>query len=154
MTIDLLNNWSDHAGHLRMTYIGKWIQSRFRIPNAEYHALAQAFNPILFNADEWVQLAQDAGMKYIVVTAKHHEDFALFRSKVSRFNLVDTTSFGRDAIEELANACARRGMKLRRYLFSGSGLERPQRRRLPHAGQQPRPPRPGGDEPDERLGLP
>ena len=52
----------------RMTYIGEWIQSRFRIPNAEYHALARAFNPILFDADEWVRLAQDAGMQYIVVT--------------------------------------------------------------------------------------
>ena len=99
----------------RMTYIGEWIQSRFRIPNAEYHALARAFNPILFDADEWVRLAQDAGMQYIVVTAKHHEGFALFRSKVSSFNLADGTPFGRDAIDELANACARRGMKLGLY---------------------------------------
>ena len=99
----------------RMTYIGEWIQSRFRIPNAEYHALARAFNPILFDADEWVRLAQDAGMQYIVVTAKHHEGFALFRSKVSSFNLADATPFGRDAIDELANACARRGMKLGLY---------------------------------------
>lgn len=99
----------------RMTYIGEWIQSRFHIPNAEYHALARAFNPILFDADEWVRLAQDAGMQYIVVTAKHHEGFALFRSKVSSFNLVDGTPFGRDAIDELANACTRRGMKLGLY---------------------------------------
>ena len=99
----------------RMTYIGEWIQSRFRIPNAEYHALARAFNPILFDADEWVRLTQDAGMQYIVVTAKHHEGFALFRSKVSSFNLADATPFGRDAIDELANACARRGMKLGLY---------------------------------------
>lgn len=99
----------------RMTYIGEWIQSRFRIPNAEYHALAHAFNPILFDADEWVRLAQDAGMHYIVVTAKHHEGFALFRSKISPFNLVDATPFGRDAIEELANACARHDMKLGLY---------------------------------------
>ena len=99
----------------RMAYIGEWIQSRFRIPNAEYHALARAFNPMLFNAEEWVSLAQDAGMRYIVFTAKHHEGFAMFRSRASRFNIVDATPFGRDVVEELANACARRGMKLGLY---------------------------------------
>ena len=99
----------------RMAYIGEWIQSRFRIPNAEYHALARAFNPMLFNAEEWVSLAQDAGMRYIVFTAKHHEGFAMVRSRASRFNIVDATPFGRDVVEELANACARRGMKLGLY---------------------------------------
>ncbi len=99
----------------RMAYIGEWIQSRFRIPNTEYHALARAFNPMLFNAEEWVSLAQDAGMRYIVFTAKHHEGFAMFRSRASRFNIVDATPFGRDVVEELANACARRGMKLGLY---------------------------------------
>ena len=99
----------------RMAYIAEWIQSRFRIPNAEYHQLAKAFNPICFNADEWVSLAQDAGMKYMVVTSKHHEGFAMFRSKADPFNVVDATPFGRDVIEELANACARRGMKLGLY---------------------------------------
>ncbi len=99
----------------RMAYIAEWIQSRFRIPNAEYHKLAGAFNPICFNADEWVSLAQDAGMKYMVVTAKHHEGFAMFHSKADRFNIVDATPFGRDIIEELAGACARKNMKLGLY---------------------------------------
>lgn len=99
----------------RMAYIGEWIQSRFRIPNAEYHALARAFNPMLFDAEEWVSLAQDAGMRYIVFTAKHHEGFAMFRSRASRFNIVDATPFGRDVVEELANACARKGMRLGLY---------------------------------------
>ena len=99
----------------RMAYIGEWIQSRFRIPNAEYHALARAFHPMLFNAEEWVSLAQDAGMRYIVFTAKHHEGFAMFRSRASRFNIVDATPFGRDVVEELANACARKGMRLGLY---------------------------------------
>jgi len=99
----------------RMSYIGEWIQSRYRIPNAEYHKLAAAFNPVLFNADEWVSLAEDAGMKYIVVTSKHHEGFAMYHSKVSKFNVVDATPFGRDVIGELANACAKRNMKLGLY---------------------------------------
>lgn len=99
----------------RMDYIGEWLQSRFRIPNAEYHRLAGAFNPILFNADEWVSLAQDAGMKYIVVTAKHHEGFAMYHSRADKFNIVDATPFKRDVIGELADACARKGVKLGLY---------------------------------------
>lgn len=99
----------------RTDYIGEWLQSKYRIPNAEYHQLARAFNPILFNADEWVSLAQDAGMNYIVVTAKHHEGFAMYHSKVDSFNIVDATPFGRDVIGELADACARKNMKLGLY---------------------------------------
>ena len=96
-------------------YIGEWAQQYFRIPNAEYAKLAKAFNPICFNADEWVQIARDAGMKYIVLTSKHHDGFALFRSKVSSFNIVDATPFGRDPIEELAEACRKHGLKLGLY---------------------------------------
>ena len=99
----------------RMPYIGEWLQARFRIPNAEYHQLATIFNPIFFNADEWVKLARDAGMKYIVATSKHHEGFAMYRSKVDSFNIVDATPFKRDVIGELADACARHNMKLGLY---------------------------------------
>lgn len=99
----------------RIQHIGEWIQSYFRIPNAEYHRLTDVFNPILFNAEEWVKLAQDAGMKYIVVTSKHHEGFAMFHSKVSKFNIADATPFKRDVIGELAEACRKHGMKLGLY---------------------------------------
>ncbi|MBQ3080577.1 MAG: alpha-L-fucosidase [Clostridia bacterium] len=99
----------------RMSYIGEWIQSRFRIPNSIYHSLASAFNPIFFDADEWVSLAEDAGMKYIVVTSKHHDGFAMYRSKASAFNIADATPFKRDPIEELANACAKKNIKLGLY---------------------------------------
>ena len=99
----------------RMDYIGEWLQSRYRIPNAEYHPLASAFNPILFNADEWAQLAADAGMKYMVFTAKHHEGFAMYHSRVDKFNIVDATPYGRDVMYELANACARHGIKFGLY---------------------------------------
>lgn len=91
-------------------YIGEWIQQYYRIPNAEYAKLARAFNPIFFDADEWVQLARDAGMKYFVFTSKHHDGFAMYRSKVSSFNIVDATPFGRDVVEELAEACRRHGL--------------------------------------------
>ena len=96
-------------------YIGEWIQQLFRIPNAEYAKLAAAFNPIFFDAEEWVKTAQDAGMKYIVLTSKHHDGFALFHSKVSKFNVVDATPFGRDVVGELAEACRKHGMKLGLY---------------------------------------
>ncbi len=99
----------------RMPYIGEWVQQYFRIPNAEYHALAPAFNPILFNADEWVQLAVGAGMKYMVITSKHHDGFAMYHSKVSKLNIVDATPFKHDVIGELAEACRKHGIKFGLY---------------------------------------
>ena len=73
------------------------------------------FNPIYFDAEELVRIAQSAGMKYFVITAKHHEGFALFKSKVSKFNSVDATPFGRDIIAELAEACYKLNMKFGLY---------------------------------------
>lgn len=99
----------------RMEDIGEWAQQYFRIPNAEYHKLASVFNPILFDAEEWVKLAKDAGMQYMVFTAKHHEGFAMYHSKVSKFNIVDATPFGRDVLAELAEACYKHGLKLGLY---------------------------------------
>ncbi len=99
----------------RMPFIGEWAQSYFRIPNQEYGRLAAAFNPVYFNADEWVQLAQDAGMEYLVATSKHHDGFALFKSEYDHYNCVDGSPFGRDVIEELATACQKHGMKLGLY---------------------------------------
>ena len=95
--------------------LGEWIMNRSRVPVAEYEQLASRFNPVKFNADEWVQLAQDAGMKYIVITSKHHDGFAMFKSAVSRYNVVDATPFKRDVLKELADACAKRGMRLGFY---------------------------------------
>lgn len=99
----------------RMEDIGEWAQQYFRIPNAEYHALAKAFNPILFNAEEWVRLAKEAGMQYMVFTSKHHDGFAMYHSKVSSFNIVDATPFGRDVVGELAEACYKHGLKFGLY---------------------------------------
>ena len=85
------------------------------IPNDEYEQLAASFNPIYFNADEWIKLARSCGMKYFVVTSKHHDGFAMFHSKADRFNVVDATPFRRDVIGEIAEACYKYGLKLGLY---------------------------------------
>jgi alpha-L-fucosidase len=95
--------------------LGEWIMNRSKIPVRDYEKLASQFNPVKFDADGWVQLAQDAGMKYIVITSKHHDGFALFKSKVSPYNIADATPFKRDVLKELADACAKRGMRLGFY---------------------------------------
>jgi alpha-L-fucosidase len=97
------------------TTYGEWIMHSAKIPRAEYGALAEKFNPIKFNADEWVKLAKDAGQKYIVITSKHHDGFAMFGSKASKYNIVDATPFKRDILKELAEACRKQDMKLGFY---------------------------------------
>lgn len=99
----------------RSNSYAEWIQTCLRIPNADYERLASAFNPIYFNAEEWVKFAKDCGMKYFVVTSKHHEGFAMYHSKVDKFNVVDATPFGRDVVGEIAEACYKHGMKLGLY---------------------------------------
>ena len=98
----------------RTDMIAEWAQSCFQIPIKEYEKLMQAFNPVFFDADEWCDLAVAAGMKYIVVTTKHHEGFALFDSKVDDYNVMHTP-FGRDIIKELSVACRNRGLKFGIY---------------------------------------
>ncbi len=98
-----------------MDYIGEWIQSKYRIPNREYAELAARFNPVDFDADEWIRLIKAAGMKYIVFTSKHHDGFAMYHSKVSKYNIVDATPFGRDILAELAEACRKHGVTLGIY---------------------------------------
>ena len=99
----------------RMDYIGEWVMSKYEIPNTEYEKLANVFNPIYFDAEERVCAAKAAGMQYMVVTAKHHDGFALFHSAVDAYNVVDATPFGRDVIRELADACRKNGMKFGLY---------------------------------------
>jgi alpha-L-fucosidase len=99
----------------RIPGIGEWIMFRTPIPVAEYEQLAKQWNPVKFDAEAWVQLARDAGMKYIVITSKHHDGFALYDSKVSAWDVVDATPFKRDILKELAAACAKHGMRLGFY---------------------------------------
>ncbi len=90
--------------------IGEWIMFRERIPVSEYEQLARQFNPVKFNGDEWAQLAKDAGMRYLVITSKHHDGFAMFKSNASKYNIVDATPYGKDPMKALSAACARRGI--------------------------------------------
>ncbi len=99
----------------RMDYIGEWAMSYFHIPIAEYSKLANVFNPIYFDAEEWVKISKDAGMEYMVVTSKHHDGFCMFKSEYDKYNIVDATPFGRDVIGELGEACYKHGMKLGLY---------------------------------------
>ena len=89
---------------------GEWMMSSKKIPIAEYSALAAQFNPVRFDAADWVALAAEAGQRYMVVTAKHHDGFAMYHSRVSPYNIVDATPFGRDVIAELAQACREQGL--------------------------------------------
>jgi alpha-L-fucosidase len=95
--------------------LSEWIQYNARISVADYALAAAQFNPVEFDADAWVRLAKEAGQRYIVVTTKHCDGFALFQSKASPFNIVDHTPFKRDAIQELAAACRRHGVRLGFY---------------------------------------
>ena len=92
--------------------IGEWIMQRARIPVVDYEQLAQQFNPVNFDAAAWVALARMAGQRYLVITAKHHDGFCLFKSAFTRYNIVDATPFGRDPLKELAAECQQQGVKL------------------------------------------
>jgi alpha-L-fucosidase len=92
--------------------IGEWIMLRARIPVAEYERLASQFNPVKFDAEAWVALAKRAGQKYLTITSKHHDGFCMFDSKLTDYDIVDATPFGRDPLAELAAACQRAGIKL------------------------------------------
>lgn len=105
------NRWKGETYH----GIAEWLMLRARIPTTEYEQLAKSFNPSRFNATEWVRIAKAAGMKYMVITAKHHEGFAMFHSKASRYNIHDATPFRRDPLKELADACRKEGLKLGFY---------------------------------------
>jgi alpha-L-fucosidase len=95
--------------------LGEWIMNKGKIPMAEYQAYAKEFNPVKFNADDWVKTAKNAGMKYIVITSKHHDGFAMFDTKASPWNIMQATPFGRDPLKELAAACRKNGIKLGFY---------------------------------------
>ncbi len=94
---------------------GEWILLRGKIPLDQYKTYAQQFNPTQYDPDAWVRLAKQAGMKYIVITAKHHDGFALFDSKASEWDVVDATPYGKDLIKPLAEACRKHGLKLGFY---------------------------------------
>jgi len=92
---------------------------KLQIPIAEYAKIADDFNPVKFNADEWVRVAKEAGMKYLILTAKHHDGFAMFDSPSDDYNIVKRTPFKRDPVNELAVACHKQGIKFGVYYSYG-----------------------------------
>ncbi|MGJ7032155.1 alpha-L-fucosidase [Niabella hirudinis] len=95
------------------------------ITRKEYLELAHRFNPVLFNADEWAKAAKDAGMRYMIITAKHHDGFAMYPSAVSDFNIHDQTPFKRDPLAELSAACKKQGIKFGFYYSHAFDWEHP-----------------------------
>ena len=95
--------------------VSEYIMMEKQIPAKVYEKLARHFNPFQFDAERWIQMAEDAGMKYIVFVSKHHDGFAMYHTKVSPYNVVDATPWKRDPLKELAEACRRHAMRLGVY---------------------------------------
>lgn len=132
LTIQALDAWrGDHFGlfiHFgvysaiggvwkgeQIPFYGEQIMNHARIPIPAYEEMAKRFNPVDFDPDAIVRLAKEAGMKYIVITTKHHDGFCMFDTKTTDYNIVDYTSYGKDVVGLLAEACRRQGMKLGFY---------------------------------------
>ena len=96
--------WNGKTGY------GEWIRHSARIPLEVYDTFPKHFNPMKFDAEHWVKIAKDAGMKYIVITSKHHDGFCMFDSKQTTFNIMNTP-FGRDVMNDLATACKKHGIR-------------------------------------------
>ena len=101
-----------HWGVYSVPGRGEWVMNNEKIPISEYEKFAPQFNPTKFNAAEWVSIAKQAGMKYITITSKHHDGFAMFDTKQNKWNIVDATPYGKDPLKMLADECHSQGIKL------------------------------------------
>ncbi len=101
-----------HWGVYSQLARGEWVMQDQKLPIGTYEWLAGMFNPVKFDAKEWVALAKSAGVKYITITSRHHDGFAMFATKANKYNIVDWTQFKRDPMKELADECHRQGIKL------------------------------------------
>lgn len=99
----------------RMPCIGEWAQRYFNIPNKSYERLAQIFNPIYFDSDNYAKLSKEAGMTYIVFTSKHHDGFAMFESQADTFNVCRCTPYKKDIVAKLAESCYKYNLKFGLY---------------------------------------
>ena len=104
-----------YKGHRQKRSGAEWIMNRCKIPVLEYREMASHFNPVHFDAEVLARTAKEAGMKYLVLTSKHHDGFAMFQSNASAFNIKDWTPFGRDVVDEVAAACRKYGLKFGLY---------------------------------------
>ncbi|HOU03607.1 MAG TPA: alpha-L-fucosidase [Bacteroidales bacterium] len=101
-----------HWGVYSVLGDGEWVQNNQSIDKATYQKLPAFFNPISFNPAEWVALAKAAGMKYITITSKHHDGFAMFDSKLTDWDIIDRTPYRKDVLKMLADECRKEGIKL------------------------------------------
>lgn len=114
-----------YNGHQQRRGGAEWIMNRCKIPVAEYQKYAATFNPVKYDPEAIVLLAKEAGMKYIIITAKHHDGFAMFKSNASKFNIVDFTPYKKDVLDALANACRKHNMKLGFYYSQAQDWNNP-----------------------------
>ncbi len=113
-----------YKGH-KVNGIGEWIMNYAKIPVVEYRAYARTFDPVKYDPDAWVALAREAGMKYIVITSKHHDGFGMFDSKVTGWDIVDATPYGQDVIGALVQAARRQGIRIGLYYSQAQDWNHP-----------------------------
>jgi len=101
-----------HWGVYSLLGKGECVMNNDKLPISEYQKLPPRFNPVKFDADEWVRLAKAAGMKYITITSKHHDGFCMYDSSLTAYDIVDATPYGKDPMKALASACHKQGIKL------------------------------------------
>lgn len=101
-----------HWGVYSVLGKGEWVMNNDKMTASDYATLPARFNPTQFDAARWVGMAKDAGQKYITITSKHHDGFAMWATKQSKWNIVDATSYGKDPIKMLADECHKQGVKL------------------------------------------
>src|SRR6188768_2512755 len=101
-----------HWGVYSVLGDGEWVMNQQQIPVKTYEKIPSFFNPVDFDPKAWVQMAKDAGMKYITITSKHHDGFVMWDSKVSDYNIVKRTPYGKDVLKMLADECRNQGIKL------------------------------------------
>src|SRR5436190_18916697 len=101
-----------HWGVYSVLADGEWVMNNKQIPTKIYEKIPNFFNPTQFDPKEWVQMVKDAGMKYITITSKHHDGFAMFDSKISDYTVVKKTPYGKDILKMLAEECQKQDIKL------------------------------------------
>lgn len=115
----IAGEWEGKSGY------SEFVMLNAKIPLKEYEKVASTLYPVNFDAEKWVKAAKEAGMKYLVYTSKHHEGFAMYHSRVCKYNIYDHTSFKRDPLKELADACRKYGVKLGIYYSLGRDWQDP-----------------------------
>ena len=104
-----------HWGIYAVPAHGEWYMNNGHVPRKKYEKYAKQFDPVKFDASRWVKIAKDAGMKYMVITSKHHDGFVMFHTKTTHYNVVDDTPWGKDPLKALSKACRKQGIKFGVY---------------------------------------